>query len=83
MVNPGTYGKLYQIFGEELMSLQNNLFQNKNQEETLNEARITLFPKQRHCKKKEYYIQLFLINIHVKIHKKTLQMEFSNKFVGI
>ena len=34
-------------------------------------------------KEKEYYIQLFLINIHVKIHNKTLQMEFSNKFVDI
>lgn len=53
MVNPGTYGKLYQIFDKELMSLQNNLFQNKKQEETLNEARITLLPKQRHCKKRK------------------------------
>lgn len=80
----GTHGKFIKSLTKNWMSLQNNLFQNKEQKETLNEARITLLPKKRHCKKKkEYYIQLFLINIHVKIHNKTLQKEFSNKFVII
>ena len=56
----------------------------KNRRKHLMKLELPYFLKKDIAKKKkEYYIQLFLINIHVKIHNKTLQKEFSNKFVII
>ena len=74
----GFTGELYQTFREELTPILLKLFQKTAEEGTLPnsfyEATISLIPKpDKDTTKKENYRTISLMNIHVKLKKKTIQ----------